>query len=141
MSHSLWPYWLQHTRLPHPSLTPWVCSNSCSFGQWCHPTISFSVAPFPSCPQSFPASGFFPMSRLFASGDLSFGASALPLVFPMNTKGLFPLGLTGLRFLLRQSFPRQADKKSRGPQGERGQEFSRRKKGQTFFPSTFLRII
>ena len=63
MSDSLWPHELQHTRLPSPSLSPGVCSNSCPLSRWCHPTISFSVAPF-SCPQSFPTSGSFPMSVL-----------------------------------------------------------------------------
>ena len=67
MSDSLWPHELQHTRLPYPSLYPWVCSNSCPLSLWCHPTISSSVALF-SYPQSFPASGSFPMSWLFASG-------------------------------------------------------------------------
>ena len=74
MSDSLWPYGLQHTRLPCPSLSPRVCSNSCSLSRWCHPTISSSVTHF-SCHQSFPASGSFPVSRLFASGGQSIGAS------------------------------------------------------------------
>ena len=60
MSDSLQPHGLQHARLPCPSLFPGVCSNSCPLSQWCHPTISSSVAPFSSCPQSFPASGSFP---------------------------------------------------------------------------------
>ena len=55
---------LQHTRVPCPSLTPRVFSNSCPLTQWCQPTISSSVAPFSSCLQSFPASGSFPMSWL-----------------------------------------------------------------------------
>ena len=67
VSDSLWPHRVQHTRLPCPSLSPDVCSNSYPLSCWCHPTISSSVAPF-SCPQSFPASGSFPMSRLFALG-------------------------------------------------------------------------
>ena len=62
---------LQHARLPCPSPTPEPCSNSCSSSQWCHPTISSSVVPFSSCPQSFPAPGSFPMSWLFASGGQS----------------------------------------------------------------------
>ena len=66
-----------------------VCSNSCPWSWWCHPTISSSVAPFSSCPQSFSASGSFPMSRLFTSGGQSFGASAS--VFPVNLQGWFPL--------------------------------------------------
>ena len=64
MSSSLWPHGLQHARLPCPSPSPRVCSNSCSLSQWCRPTISASVAPF-SCLQSFSASGSFPMSWLF----------------------------------------------------------------------------
>ena len=74
--------------LPCPSLSPWVCSNS---HQWCHSTIS-SVVLFSSCPQSFPASGSFPVSQLFASGQ-SIGASASASVLPMNIQGWFPLGL------------------------------------------------
>ena len=53
MFHSLWPHGLQHARLPCPSPSPEICSNSCPFNQWCHPTISSSVAPFSFCPQSF----------------------------------------------------------------------------------------
>ena len=81
MSDSLWPHGLQHTRLPCPSPTPRVYSNSCPLSHWCHPTISSSVACF-SCPQSFPASGSFPMSWLFTSSGQSIGASAPSL--PMN---------------------------------------------------------
>ena len=62
---SLWPHGLQHTRLLCPPLSPGVCSNLWPSSQWCHPTISSSVALFFSCPQSFPASGSFPMSRLW----------------------------------------------------------------------------
>ena len=83
-------------RLPCPSLSPGVCSNSCPFSQWCHPTISSSVACFFSCLQSFPASGSFTMSLLFASGSQSIGASAFASVLPMNIQDWFPLGLTGL---------------------------------------------
>ena len=67
MSDSQRPHGLLHARLPCPSLSPRVCSDSHPLSQWCHPTISSSVAPFSSCPQFFPASGSFPMSRLFAS--------------------------------------------------------------------------
>ena len=81
---------------PCLSLSPGVYSNSCPFSQWWHPTISSSVAPFSSCPQSFPAPGSFPMSRLFASGGQSIGASASASVLPVNIQGWFPLGLTGL---------------------------------------------
>ena len=93
--NSLWPRGSQH-RLPCPSLSPRVCSNSCPVSWWCHPTISSSVARFSPCLQSFPASGSFSMSGLFTSGGQSIGASASPSVLSMNTKGWFPLGLTGL---------------------------------------------
>ena len=83
-------------RLPCPSLSPWVCSNSCSFSHSCHPTISSSVAPFSSCPQSFPTSESFPKSQLFPSGGQSTRASASGLVLPVNTQGWCPLGLTRL---------------------------------------------
>ena len=82
---------LQQARLPCPSPAPRACSNSCPLSQWCHPTISFSVVPLSSCLQSFPASGSFPVSQFFTSGDQSIGASAS--VFLMNIQGWFPLGL------------------------------------------------
>ena len=85
MSNSLQPHGLQHTRLPCPSLSPRVCSNSCPLSRWCHPTISSSAALF-FCPQSFPASRSFPMSQLFASGGQSIGASVS--ILPMNVQGL-----------------------------------------------------
>ena len=96
ISDSLGPHGLQHPRLPCPSPSPRACSNSCPLSQWCHPTISPSVVPF-SCLQSFPASGSFPVSQLFASGGQSIGASAP--VFPVSIQGRFPLGLTGLILL------------------------------------------
>ena len=92
----MWPHGLQHARLPCPSLSPGVGSDSCPLYQWCHPTISSFVTPFSSCPQSFPASGSFPMSWLFASGGQIIGVSASASVLPMSTQGWFPLGLTGL---------------------------------------------
>ena len=95
VSDSLWPPGLQHARPPCPSPTPGACSNSCPSSRWCHPTISSSVIPF-SCLQSFPASGSFPMSRFFASGGQSIGASASASVPPMNIHDWVPLGLTGL---------------------------------------------
>ena len=79
-SDSLWPHRLQHTRLPCPSPSPGVCSNSCPLNWWCHPTISSSFIPF-SYLQSFPALGSFAMSWLFASGGHSVGVSALASVF------------------------------------------------------------
>ena len=96
MSDYLQPSGPQHTRLPCPSLSPGACSNSSPLSWWFHPTISSSVAPFSSCPQSFPASGFFPMSQLFTSCVQSIGASASTSVFLMNIQGWFPLGSTGL---------------------------------------------
>ena len=99
VSDSLRPHELQHTRLPCPSPSPGVCSNSCPLSQWCHPIISSSVTSFSSCPQSFPASGSFPMSLLFASGGQCTGGSASTSVLPMNIQGWFPLGLTGLILL------------------------------------------
>jgi len=96
MSDSLWPHGLQHARPPCPSPSPGVYSNSCPLSQWCHPTISSSVVPFFSCPQSFPASGSLPVSQLFTEGGHGIGASASASVFPMNIPGPFPLGLTGL---------------------------------------------
>ena len=76
MSDSLWTHGLQHARPPCPSPTPRACSNSCPLSQWCRPTISSSVIPFSSCPQSFPASESFPMSQLFTSGGQSTPAAA-----------------------------------------------------------------
>ena len=96
MSDFLQPQRLQLTRLPCPSLSPRVCSNSCPLSGWCHPTISSSVVPFSSRLQSFPASGSFPMSQLFASGGQSTGASASASVLQVNIQDSFPLGLTGL---------------------------------------------
>ena len=93
---TLQPHGLQCTRLPCPSVSPGVCSNSCPLSQWCYPTVSSSVTPFSSCPQSFPASRSVPVSRLLPSGGHGIGASASASVFSVNTQGWFPLGLTGL---------------------------------------------
>ena len=95
VSDCLQPHGLQHTMLPCPLPTPRACSNSCTLSRWCHPTIPFSVVPYSSCLQSFPASGSFPMSQFFTSGGQSIGASASALVLPMNTQDWFPLGWTG----------------------------------------------
>ena len=94
-SDSLWPHELQHARTPCPSGTPGVYPNPCSLSRWCHPTISSSVIPFSSCPQSFPASGSFQMSQLFTSGGQSTGVSASTSVLPMNIQDWSPLGWTG----------------------------------------------
>ena len=84
VSDSLQPHEPQHARLPCPSSTPGVYPNSCPLSRWCHPAISSSVVPFSSCPQSFPASGSFQMSQLFASGGQSTGVSASTSVLPMQ---------------------------------------------------------
>ena len=94
VSNSLRPHGLQHVRLPFPSLSPRVCSNSCPLSQWYHPTISSSITPF-SCLQSFPESGSFPVSWLFTSGAQSIGALVSASVPPMSIHGWFPLELTG----------------------------------------------
>ena len=91
VSNSLWLHGLQHARLPCPSPTPGVYSNSCPLSRWCHPTISSSVVPFSSHLRSFPASGSFPMSQFFESGGQSVGISASASVLPMNIQS----GLVG----------------------------------------------
>ena len=88
---------MHHTRCLCSSLSPTVCSNSCSFSWWCYPTISSSGAPFSFCLWSFLASGSFPLNWLFASGGQSIGASSS--VLPMSIQDWFPLGLTGLNYL------------------------------------------
>ena len=95
VSDSLRPDEPQHTRPPCPSPTPRVYPKPCPSSRWCHPTISSSVVPFSSCPQSFPASGSLQMSQLFESGGQSTGASASISVLPMNTQDWSPLGCTG----------------------------------------------
>ena len=95
MSDYLQPHEPQHARPPCPSPTPRVYSNSCPLSLWCHPTISSSVVPFSPRLQSFPASGSFPMSQLFAWGGQSIGVSASTLVLPMSTQDWSPLGWTG----------------------------------------------
>ena len=95
MSTSLQPHELQHARPPCPSPTPGVHPNPCPSSWWCHPTISFSVFPFSSCSQSFPAPGSFPMSQLLAPGGQSIGVLASASVLPMNTQDWSPLRWTG----------------------------------------------
>ena len=94
VSDSLQTHGLQYAKPPCPSPTPGVCSNSCPWSWWCHPTNLFSVIPF-SCLQSFTASRSFPMTQFFTSGGPSTGTSAS--VLPMNIQDRFPLGLTGLQ--------------------------------------------
>ena len=95
MSDSLRPHEPQHARPPCPSPTPRVHPNPYPLSRWCHLTVSSSVIPFSSRLQSFPASGSFQMSQLFASCGQSIGVSASTSVLPMNTQDWFPLGWTG----------------------------------------------
>ena len=106
VSHFLWSRGLQHNQLLCPSPTPRACSNLCPSSRWWHPTISSSVIPFSSCPQSFPASGSFPMSQFFASGGQSIGASASTSVLPIDIQDWFPIGFTGLISLLSSGLSR-----------------------------------
>ena len=106
MSDSLRLHGLQHSGPPCPSPTPGVYSNSCSLSRWCHPTISSSIIPFSSRPQSFPASGSFQMSQFFTSSGQSIGGSASASVLPMNIQDWFPLGFTDLVSLLSKGFSR-----------------------------------
>ena len=95
MSNSLWPRGLQHNRLPCPSPSPGICSNSHPLSQWYYLITISSSAALSFCLQSFPASGSFPVSWLFASGSQSIRALPWASVFPMKIQGWFPLGLTG----------------------------------------------
>ena len=94
MTNSLRSNGMQHARLPGPLPSSRACSNSYPSSQWCHPAISSSFIPFSSCPQSFPASGSFLMSRLFASGGQIIGAWTSTSFLPMNIQDWFPLELT-----------------------------------------------
>ena len=96
VSNYLWPHGLQHIRLPCPAPSPWACSNSCPLSQWCHPTISSSVAASPPALSLSHHQGLFPVSQLFTSGGQSIGTSTSASVLPMNIQGWFPLRLTGL---------------------------------------------
>ena len=102
---TLRPHEPQHARPPCPSRTPRVHPNPCPLSR-CHPTISSSVIPFFSCPQSFPASGSVQMNQLFTSGGQSIGVSASTSVLPMNTQDWFPLGWTGWISLLSKGLSR-----------------------------------
>ena len=106
VSNSLQPHELQHARPPCPSPTSRVYPNPCPLSRWCHPTISSSVIPFCSCPQSFPASGSFQMSQLFTSGGQSIGVSASASVLPINSQDWSPLGWTGWISLLSKGLSR-----------------------------------
>ena len=96
MSNPLQLYGLQHARLLCSSPSPEVCPSSCPLHRWCHPAISLSDALCSFCPLSFPASGMFLVSQLFASGDLSTGVSTLASVLPTSIQGWFPLRWTDL---------------------------------------------
>ena len=98
MSDPLRPHGLQYTRLPCPSLTPGVYSNSSPLNWWCHPAISSSVIPFSSCLQSFPASGSSQMSQFFASG----GQSIRPWAF-LDVTFIRILGATTCDFGLKRT--------------------------------------
>ena len=92
---TLWPHEPQHARPPCPSQNPAVHPNPCPLSRWCHPTISSYVIPFSPCPQTFPASGSFPMSQLFASAGQNIGVSASTSVLPTNIQDWSSLGWTG----------------------------------------------
>ena len=100
VSNSLRPHQLEHARPPYPTPTLGAHPNPCPLSWWCHPTVSSSVVPFSSCPQSSPVTGSFQMSQLFTSGGQSIGISASASVLPINSQGWFPLGLIGLISLL-----------------------------------------
>ena len=95
VSDTLQSHGLQHVRLPCPSPTPGLCSNSHPLSQWCHLNISPSVVPFSGL-QSFPASGSFPRSQFFASDGRTIAVSASASVLPMTIQDWYPLGWTGL---------------------------------------------
>ena len=99
MSNSLLLHGLLQARVPCPSSSSRVWSNSGPLSQWCHLIISSSVIPFSSCLPSLPASGSFPVNRLLASDGQSFGASSVS-VLPINVQDWFPLGLNSLIPLL-----------------------------------------
>ena len=113
MLDSLWPHELQHSRLPCPSLSLRVCSKSCPLGGWCPPTISSSVTPFSSCPQSFPASESFPVGQLFASGGQIFGTSASAWSFQLIFRVDFLYD-----WLIWSCCPRDSQESSSAPQFE-----------------------
>ena len=106
MSDSLQHHGLWHTRLPCPSLSPSVCSNSCPLSQWCCLTISSSAAPFSSCPQAIPTWRSFSVNQLFTTGGQGIRASASASVLPINIEGWFFLRLTSLISLLSKGLSR-----------------------------------
>ena len=106
LSSSLWLNGLQHARLSCPSISPWLCSDSCPLSRWCHLTISFSADLLSFCLQFFPASGSFPMNQFFTSNGQSIGTSVSASVLMMNIQGWFSLGLIGLISLLPKGLSR-----------------------------------
>ena len=114
---SLWLWTAAHQALLSSTLSPRLCSNSCPLSQWCYLIISASAAPFSFCLQSFPASGSFPRSQLFASGCQSIGASASASVLPLKIQDWFPLGLLSLVWLVWfPCSPRDSEESSPTPQ-------------------------
>jgi len=111
VSNSLQPHQWQHARPPCPSPTPGVHSDSCPLSQWYYPAISSSVVLFSSCPQSLPASEYFPMSQLFIWGGKSTGVSALASFLPKKSQGRSPSEWTGWISM-------QSKGLSRGTQGD-----------------------
>ena len=98
--------WIAPCQASLPITNSRIHSDSRPSSRWCHPAISSSVVPFSSRLQSFPASGYFPMSQFFASGGQSIGVSASASVLPMNTQDWFPLGWTGCISLLSKGLSR-----------------------------------
>ena len=119
------PWTTQHARPPCLSPTPRVYPNSSPLSWWCHPTISSSVIPFSSCPQSFPASGSFQMSQLFASGGQNIGVSASTSVLPMNTQDWFPSGWTGWISLQSRELSKCYQERSKNPIRKQAKDMNR----------------
>ena len=105
VSSSLWPPWTAALQASSSFTLSWSLLRLIFMNRWCHPTISSSVAPF-FCPQSFPASGSFPVSRLFASGGQSIGASASASLLPVNIQSWFLVELSGFISLLSSGLSR-----------------------------------
>ena len=112
MSDSLKPHELQHARIPCSSPTPKACPKSCPFSGWCYPTMLFSVIPFSSCLQSFPASGSFSVSQFFASGGQSIGALASASVLPKSIQDWLPLDLLAVQGTLKSLLQQHSSKAS-----------------------------
>ena len=137
VSDSLQPHELQHARPPYPSPTSRLYPNPCPLSWWCHPTISSSVVPFSSCLQSFPTSGSFQKSQLFASGGQSIEVSASTSVLPMNTQDWSPLGWTGWISLQSKGLSRAFSNST----VQKHQFFCYRLLFYLFFPCFFLLLL